>query len=156
MFIVLQRHYTAFANVRLALLPSDLGELGELRLNAKGHLQHRNYRPTDNSKYTAIPVHLIDRNRTRRFACEVRLVTYYDYEYWFRFLSRVDSVIFYRLLKHRLERVMEGEYDSDEQDYWEEGGWTLNERGPLSDPPTECQCACHSSRYSRARPNRGN
>lgn len=148
-FLVLQRHYTAFANVRIAILPQDLGETGELRLALLGNLQHRIYRPQSSYKYTSIPVHLIDIARTRMFGCEVRLLTYLDYEYWFRFPSRADAVIFYRVLRHRLDRVMQGEYDSDEEDYWEEGTWTVHDVGS---EPVECQCSCHQrTRYTRAR-----
>lgn len=47
-------------------------------------------------------------DRTRRFACEVRLVTYYDK--WFRFQVKQSFI----LLRHSLERVEECDYDSDE------------------------------------------
>lgn len=153
--MILQRHYTAFANVRIAIVPQDLGEPGELRLARRGHLQHRIYRPTGNYKYTGIAIHLIDLNRTQKYGCEIRLLTYYDYEYWFRFPSAADAIIFYRMLCHRLDMVMEGEYDSDEQDYWEEGDWTVHD---VRSEPRGCRCTCHHQRvrYTRAQPRSNN
>lgn len=147
-YVILQRHYTAFANVRLAVFSRDTGEPGELRLPMRGHLQHRAYQPTESYKYTGVAVHMIDINRTRRYGCEVRILTYDSYEYWLRFPSGADCIIFSRMLRHRLDRVMEGEYDSDEQDYWEEGGWSLNDVRP---EPEECPCHCHLVvvRYNR-------
>jgi hypothetical protein len=104
-FIVLHKQYIAFANVRFAWIPQDLGRSGELRLTRSGKILHRLYRPRTQNEantYLYIPGKLIEIEDTRVFGCEARIVTMTGYQYWFRFQTDADAVVFARLL-HEVE-----------------------------------------------------
>lgn len=126
----------------MALVPQDDGEPGELRLAIVGHLQHRVYKPKPNGvpQYTNIFVGQVDVEQTDVIGCDTRVVTLDDFEYWFRFPSDSDATIFYRVLCHKMDLAELGEWDENEEDYWEEGPWTVNE--VVSDH-LECRCYCH-------------
>lgn len=151
-FLILHRHYTGFGKVRLALIPQDDGEEGELRFAGPvGYLQHRIYRPQGSHKYIGIPLHTIDIDKCEFYESEARILDVHDYEYWFRFSSEEDTRIFSRLLQHKIDQCDEGDFEDNEEDYWEEGPWTLHENGS---GPEECTCSCHAqTRYAPASPN---
>lgn len=109
-FIVLSKQYIAFANVRFAWIPQDVGQSGELRLTKSGKILHRIYRPRNLSEartYLYVPAQLIDIEETRIIGCEAYIVTIRGYQYCFRFPSDADAVVFARLL-HEVEGLGHG------------------------------------------------
>lgn len=146
-YMVLHRYYTGFARVRMARLPQDDGEMGELRVSYLGWLQHRIYWPTNYAtNYTSISFKEIDLVRTRVYGCDVRIITIDDYEHWFRFPTDCDAMIFHRVLAYAIDSI---EYDDDDEyvdDVWEEGPWTQDEM-PHNVDNEVCGCTC--DRYPR-------
>lgn len=136
-FMILHKAYTGFANVEFALMPQEDGLLGELRIST-GFLQHKAY--SKDHKYSTIFVHDIDIGSCECFKSEVRVVNDDGYEFWFRFQSEEDATIFYRMLKHKIE-LAQVEVPSDEEDYWEEGPWSVSD--VELEPDEHCHCDCH-------------
>jgi hypothetical protein len=118
-FIVLHKQYTAFANVRIAWIPQELGRSGELRITRSGKILHRIYSPRNNNEkntYLYVPTKDIDIYDTQVIGCEAKIVTISGYQYWFRFPSDADAVVFARLL-HEVEELGCGLSRSEWREY---------------------------------------
>jgi hypothetical protein len=100
-FMVLHKKYIAFANVRIAWVPQEIGRLGELRLTKSGKILHRVYTPrnaTEANTYLNVPAKLVSVSDTRIIGCEAEIVTTTGYQYWFRFPTDAEAVVFARVL----------------------------------------------------------
>lgn len=120
-FIMLNKKSIGFGNVRLAWVPQELGQLGDLTLSLKGKLVYRTYNHINcQAKYKNtilyIPTELIDLEETRFKGCEAIIVTLLDYQYCFRFSSDADAVVFSRCLQ-QVEKIGRGLSNRELRDY---------------------------------------
>ena len=99
--LVVASDYVGFPSTKLALIASEEGQSGELRLTYGGILQFRVYVPMDMIQATAhlsIPSALVDDTETYVLGCEARVVTTTGHEYWFRFLTDASATLFAKIL----------------------------------------------------------
>lgn len=140
--IVLHNCYLGFANVRLATIPSEDGQAGELRISSNLDIQHRIYKPSNKIQartYLSIHGYDLDETLTRIMGCDGRLVTVDGYEYWLRFPSDADAVIFARYLDEHI--TMYHFYSSGSFSGWLSGPWTIDEvTSSSSSEGLECRC----------------